>query len=787
MFGVHHPSRWALTGILFFGLCLSGCGGGNGGDSAATSTILATSFSGFPAAAGAGLPPIFRDEALLLTLDRAVDTAILGGLVTDGAGQTRTFIGVSSTNAAGVPYHAFADQVAARQAFQVLNDAQGAAATPYAGVLGISVIDPKTLVFDPHVAPGNPFGLVPSPGFEADTQYDLFIPANTALTAAGRPVGPFGGPPPQPVPPFTMPLPAVGTLFLTGPGFAPDTTPPTVVEVTTQFLSQNGLGNTSPIPHDDTIVVTFSEAIDPDSIDLVSNLIVRNTSVTTPAAPGGVIVPTTLVSNAEGTVFSLTPTSFGPGPYTIRVEVGGNPNPADAILDLPAGATGTQNALVNAVMVEFTTQAAPGQSLAASVAESFDTNVNEDPDFAPRYNPAEWDQPLGTTGAPSGQLRGQALDGSPFGPTLGTRQQFSFQPQGPIPTIPLSCNTPICPYNAPFDTDVHNLGFNANPMGGSHLMNLYLANGNELPLELTDSIELFEWAAPAGIASAISYPGFQMQMSHTTAEANNPSSFGIQSPYVVNFDFDNPQNEWLMPIAHPNPINTNLNEAPILVVPPLTYMVGGLTPISVFVPFPSLVIPFDFDNNRTEPSMTGVLTPPNLIVDIDIPPPVIEVNGNRNVVVGSNANSPFPVRRLFGPSLAQAGVSGLPFFQDAVMYHGRFTTVNKNSSARTLFYDVGATAMNPHFTGFDLFPALSSRPPGTAITVRVEGADAVNGSMAVGSTGTLLYITRNGTVQPGVLSLLDGKRFVRLTFELEADVTNNVVPFIKGFILGYED
>ncbi|HGY91662.1 MAG TPA: hypothetical protein ENK43_10880 [Planctomycetes bacterium] len=748
--------------------------------------VLSTSFPGFPAAAGAGLSPIFRDEVLLLTLDRAVDTTILGGLVTDGTGQLQSFIGVSSGATAGVPYHAFVDQLAAQQAFQVLNDAQGAAATPYAGVLGISTIDSNTLVFDPHVSPGNPFGLVPRAGFEANTQYDIFIPAGTALTAGGLPVGPFGGPPPQPVPPFTSPTPSVGTVFLSGPGFVPDTTPPSVVSVTTQFLSQNGLPNSTPIPHDDTIIVTFSEPVDPNSIDLVSNLVIRNTTLTTTASPMGVIVPVTQVSDAEGVIYSFTPTSFGPGPYTIRVEVGTNQNPANSILDLPAGSTGSQNALANSLVVEFTTESAPGQAAAASVAESFDSTAQQDSGFMPRYNPAEWNQVSGATGSPTGQLRGEALSGSPFGPSLGTRQQFSFQPQGAVPSIPVNCNTPTCPYTSPFDTDVHNLGFSANPMGGSHLMSLYLANGNELPAQLADSIELFEWAAPAGIASAISYPGFQMQMSHTTAEANFPSSFGLMSPYAVNFDFDNPQNEWLMPQAHPSPINPNLNEAPVLVIPSTTYTVGQFTPIGAFVPYPPLAIPFDFDNNRMEPSMTGAFVSPNLIVDIDIPPPVLEVNGNHNVVVGANADSPFPVRRLVGPSLAQPGVSGLPFLQDAARYHGRFTTVNKNSSARTVFIDVGATTMNPDYTTLSIFPPIANRPPGTAITVRIEGADMVNSNMGVGSTGTLTYVTRNGVVQSDQLDLLDGKRFVRVTFEFESDVTNNVVPFINSFLLGYD-
>ena len=785
------PARWTLAAgfILAVAIVLAACGGGSGGGAASGfPAVVSTSFQGFPAAPGGGLPPIFRDEVLLLTVDRSIDTNILGGLVTDSMGQPQVFVGFSSTNSMGVPYHAFVDQAAAQQAFQVLDDALGGAATPYQGILGVSAVNPNVIVFDPKVPLSNPFGLPLSLGLAANTQYDIFIPANSALTAGGTSVGPYGAPPPQTIPAFT-PSPGPGTVFVSGPGFAPDTIPPMVVDITTQFLSQNGLTVADPIPHDDTIIVTFSEPVDPATIDRQKNLLILNSSVVTSTAPNGVIVPVTQVSDLTGTVYSFTPTSFGSGPYQIRVEVGTNTNPADAIKDLPSGATGTQNSLANSLIVTFTTQSAPGQLTSASIGEVFETTAQQDTSFSPRYPLAEWNQPVPPLNAPSGQLRGQAVSGTFFFPNLGTRQQFGFQPNGQVPMNPTSCNTPTCVYNAPFDTDVQNLSTMANPvnpMGGSHLMHLYLTNGNELPNDLADTIELYEWGAPSGSASPISYPGFKMQFSHTTAQGT-PMASGLTAPYVVNFDFDNPQNEWIMPFSHPNPMNMNLNEAPVLVVPTTTYVVGQFTLVGTFIPFPPLVLPFDYDDNRQQTSViTGTTVNPNLVVDIDIPPPVIEMNNMRNVIVGANANSPTPTRRLLGASLLQPGTMGLPAAQDAAIYHSRFTTVNKNSSALTLFYDLGSATVNPDYLNLDVFPPVANRPAGTFITIRVEGADAVNGANVVGSTGTLTYVTRNGVVQPAQLDMLDGKRFFRVTFEFEADLTNNVVPFIEGFLLGYQ-
>ena len=257
----------AILFVVCAALTITGCGGGGGGGGGAgvAATVTQTSFQGQPAVPGGDLPPIFRDESLLFTFSAPIDTTSFGGLRLDGMGAPAQFVGFSAAASTGVPYFAFDNQTAAAMAFQIYENTMGAMQHP--GVLGVSSVNPNVLVFDPRLRPTNPFGLPTSLGFNANLRYTIFIPAAGGLIAGGQPVAAFGSLPPATVPVFT-PSPIPGRVFRAGPGFSPDTVPPTIDAIESMFHIQNSLPPTDPIPHNDTIIVTFSEPVDPATVSM---------------------------------------------------------------------------------------------------------------------------------------------------------------------------------------------------------------------------------------------------------------------------------------------------------------------------------------------------------------------------------------------------------------------------------------------------------------------------------------------------------------------------------------
>lgn len=748
---------------------LAGCGGGGdgGGGGSGAATVTQTSFQGSPSTIGGPIPSIFRDEVLLVTFSSPIDATNFGGLYTAAsATQPTTFLGTSSQSLSGVPYNAFADQAAARAAVQLYDDATSTQITNV--VIGRSAVNSNVLVIDPVVNAGNPFSIPPSLGFGTNLQVDVFIPAASGLRSGGTSVLTFGALPPQ-LPPAFAPQPPPSTLLRTGTSFAPDTVPPIVVEISTNGL--NGAATTTPIADNDVIRVTFSEPIDPATINLQTNLIVRNLSVQTSTDPSGIIVPTILTSDASGTVYFLTPQpSFGQGPFQIRVEVGGSGLAlADQIKDLASGASATQNSLANSATVTFTTIFNAAAVAGVSINERFDgvvNNTTQDTTFVGRFNNARWNVNN------SGRLEAFPISGSSTpGTPLGTRMQFSIQPNTP---------GPVTAFFSPFDSNTPPNQFTFTPNGGSHSQFLYSAGGTEIQNQISDTVELVEWggAFTQGVPFAFTYAGFQMRLSHTTADPLG--TFGLVTVFASNWDFDNPQNEFIMPTTHPGSLP--LNETPITVVASSPYVVPAIS--STFVPYPSLNPLFDFDDfGRTEiNALSNMAQQPNLLVDIDIPAPV---GASNNFVFGNFPMTPIPIRRLNGaPGSTLAGNS------DNVACHARFTFVGRNSSARSIFYDLGALAQDANFQVLTMIPSLANRPAGTTIVVRAEATDAVSGGMPVAGGNTspvtprVIY-DRNGNFNAANLNLMDGRRFIRIIIELESNTMTNVGPFLDGYVIGY--
>lgn len=748
------------SGILFLALSLfvvfGGCSDdGNGGGGVAGVAVVATSFFGSPAAPGGQPPEHFLDEVLLVTLSGPIDNLIFGGFFeapgASGPAVLEARIGPTGDR---VLYFVYDDQNAASQAFQVLDDTTG---LPLDGLVGRSVTDPSTLVFDPRIAPGNPLGLAATSGFETNRQYDIFIPEDSNLRVGGRSVAPFGALPPVMIPDFADD-PGPATLLVTGSSFLPDSEPPSVVEVTTMTLEASGGTPSNPIPFDDVFIVRFSEEIDLSSLNLFQNVVLRNLSVTTPEQPSGIILPTNISASANLRSLTITPTpSLGAGPFDIELTIG---SPQDSILDR-AG-----NGLATIVTTAFTTVASPGALTITSLLESFDDSTRRDANFVGRFNDAEWDTvvPGGVTGLP--------LSGSPDGTDLGTgpgaRTQISITPIG-------TAGPPgVTGYFSPFDDNQNNnFGATINPDGGSHLQLLYNVGAplaTDLPAGLADSLELLEWrAAPPG-TSATTFNGFTMQMGHTVSGAFNSSEPDqLTVLYSRNFNFDNPQNDFLSPTAHPDPTNLP-NEAPVTVIPPQPYT----TPIAVdFIPFPVLALPFDFDHNRTEPNILGTLDEPNMLIDINIDP-VSQPSGN--TWLGTTVSTAVPFRRLTGgPGAVNA------FNLDSVVYHARMTFVKKNSSARTAFFDSGS--QTAQWTDILINPPIERRPSGSALKISIQGVDSVVPEM--GLTPLTTFLSRNGVVDPTALDSVQGKQFVRLLFEFESDTQSNAALVVEDLMLSF--
>lgn len=762
------PCRWGvarfcanLLGAVAL-IAITGCdsGGGSGGGSGPVAQVAATSFAGAPTIVGGPIPTTFRNEALLLTMSGTIDPTPFSGFLTpSGSSTPQVFVGKSSVSNSGVPYNAFLDQLAARAAVQIYDDATALPITSV--IIGRSLLDPRILVIDPVVPFGNAFLVPVSSGFPSSSQIDLFIPSGSVLRAGGLPVGTFGGLPPQTPPPFSA-TPAPATLLVTGTNLVPDLIAPLVNEITTVGLA--GSAASTPIVDNDVIRVSFSEPIDPSSINLGVNVIVRNLSVQTAMEPNGVLVPIVITFDITQSVLFLTPQpSFGPGPYQIRVDIGGqNLAASQQIKDQPGADPTVQNGLSNSTVVTFTTIANPQAPLSLSLVEDFSSISGQDILFNGRYNNARWNvQNSGR--AEALPIGGSAQPGQP----LGTRIQFTINPSTP---------PPVTAFFSPFDAaGVNNFGPSVNPNGGSHSQFLYAGGGSEIAEGTSDTVELVEWGASftMGAPFPFTYNGFSMRLSHSTA--NPIGTFGLVTAYSANYDFDNPQNEFIQPTSHPG--NLSLNETPITVVPSSPYVVPVLA--SMFVPFPALSPLFDFDDfMRAEVSViSNIASQPNLLVDIDIPAPVAVSN---NFVFGNFPISPVPVRRLAGAPGATLAANS-----DNVAAHMRFTFVGRNSSVRSIYYDLGAQGANADFFALSTIPAISARPAGTAIIVRAESADGFAGNTPIAPSGLRVIYDRAGNFSATNLDFLDGNRFVRFVLEFESNTTTNVSPFVDRLSIGY--
>lgn len=776
--------------IVTLALVIGGCSGGGGGGGLTpmeAGTLQATNFVAFLDPQGQiVLPTIFIDQALEFEFGGAIDDGILGGFISDTSGNPIEYLGVAPTVGTAVPYYAYADQVAAQSALQIMENVHNA--IPVIGYfVGRHRDKPDTIVVDPRIPIGSPTGLAPSFGFGIATEYTYRIPANSGLTVAGGvPVQPVG------VDPMLLPtvikaqppLPEPSPLFTTGTSTAPDPVPPQVVSIDAVGPMGVVAGTSSdPMPAMGSFIrITFSKPIDPVSVDLLQNIQIRNTDVATAGEPNGRLVPGNLSINpATPNVAAFTPLpTWGPGVsmtqgYAISVAVGTFGNPAvSPLMGLPQGNPPVQLEVSNSLSVVILTEPCPTCQGSVAVIERFESNAQEDAAFVPPFgSPAGW-----STAADPNVLSGSEISGTPLATfngnpgNLGTRTQAQM-PIGVGTTLPLT-TIPFQGLFSPFDSAANNLGPGINPAGGSHSM--WLVE----PIDLgapAGSLELIEWSPVNDVTVPTTYPQFQcwVGLSTITAPINCPGGVtGMSTIYSANYNVAPFQQ------ADPNNLNPNQTLNPgaggVLVTPSSSYVVPPS--VTTYHPFPVLTPPFDYIGSNAN----------RLIYEVNIEPGMQVANYNR-----FRATNFVPVRRIIGAPLSSGFVTASAGGCD--IYASRFTFVDMVSATRSLFYDTGVAIGTPSYGSLAITPSPVSQPAGTASKWEFEGAMAILNPFTPSgpSTGFLTYWDGGpgtGIFDPLILEnpanpsapQLTGNRYFRFQATLRNDNVTNARQLYQSIV-----
>ncbi|MAG55803.1 MAG: hypothetical protein CMJ83_05895 [Planctomycetes bacterium] len=771
-----------LVAVVALSLGISGCGGGGGGGGASTTgAIIALSFVGFvtqPSGNGPNgqvpLPEVFLDQTLEFQFDADIDDGILGGFFMQG-GAPLEFVGVSaSATTGGVPYYAYVDQALAANALQVRQNAFNAPLVP-SYIIGRHRDKEDTIVVDPRVQANNPLGLTFNGGFAPQVEYTYRIPANNAFRmGGGTPAAVVG------VDPLLLPIvlnvfgpqPILSPVFRSGTSTGPDPVPPEIVSIT----ATSGLAGTpgQPIPATDSLQITFSKPIDPVSLDLVANFLVRNQDLVTAQEPEGRLIPGNLVINpAQAQIVTFVPVpSFGPGVsptqgYNIEVRVGTfGVTTVPEILGVPQGNPPQQLPVGNSLSQIFVTEPCPTCEGSVAVIETFTNNTNEDQGFTPLFDRALWND----AGSP-GSLRSTPISGNPLAtftgnPTaLGTQSQVNM-PIGVGTTLALT-TVPFLGLFSPFDdADLPGMpgsGNNlpgVNAMGGSHTMWLTEATDIGNP---RSSLELIEWGPTMNTVLVATYPSYQMWagMSSVTAPITCPTgTTGLSTIYAQNHDQVPPQ-----PVDPNNTHPTIPGAGAVLVSPPGAYQAGpGFTS---YFPYPTLSPPFDYIGSGTGQA--------NLVYEVNIEPGTQQANFNRY-----RATAFTPVRRIIGAPLSSGMITSAGSGCDT--YDLRFTFVSIVATDQSNFYDTGVVTGTPRYAGITFAPSPASQATGSSALWEFEGATAIAAPNApVGVTsGFLTYWSGTpaaGQFFPGILEdpmspltpQLTGNRYFRFRVTLRND------------------
>jgi len=840
-------------------LAIAGCGGagnsstGGGGGTTPPSapTVTAVSYLGFSPApsgnanAGVPLPGLYTDQAVELTFSQPIDNTAFGGFYTSG-GTPVEFQGVAPVSGQTVPYFAFRNQWSGqfpptttvpncRDSLQLWeNNGNQVRFQNY--IVGRHRDKPNTLVVDPVVdgTKANIFNLLPSTGFAAVTEYVFLIPnsglATNGITAAGTPAAAFG-----PATQFALPVvtttfttqPPVPFVFATSATTSPNPVPPLVVSIApiqnlgtvSSPLANSGFGTggTGPEP----IRITFSQVVQTSTVDLLVNMVVRNTDATTAQQPQGVLIPGTLTpenpaagsSDAQSFLFTPSP-SYGPGVtpsganaegYDIQVRVGfvtvdkqvrGLPS-ANAPAGLPLG---------NTLSASFRTAPCPTCLGVSSVIESFEAatgaNSTRDATFTVTFNQAQWN-----SAALPGTLAGVAISGSPFATSttaLGTRVQVIVapNPEGTVGAAgPLGLFSPFdaslassnnactgsCGGACNLGACVNGVANSYNPGGGSHIQHLY--EYQDLGSQ-KQALELIEWAPVGQVSTATTYPSYQIWagLTSTVAPLNTActAACGLGAAFLSNYTLEPFQK--FAPIAETITTQcaaavTGFTPKRVRVGGPLAYQTGAQ--FTQFVPFPLLSPPFDYATAAGVASNTV-----NLVFEQNIEPGTQAPNFNR---YRSSAGTNGQLRRIVARPVSLATAAGqLCPINDAAgydVYRARFTFVARVSSARSIWYDTGQS--NPTYSAFLLNPQADQQPAGTSSVWDLEGTDVLNPTPTSTVQGNGQIVNAAGVLNTNVLTQngpgvgIANLRYFRFKVEMTNNTVTNALPLYNSFVMAY--
>ncbi len=839
----------ACGAVLAVALTLAGCGGGGSSAGGASSSVAFNpprayaSFTAF-AAGATSTTFLFQDQAVLFDFGQPIDSTQFGGLFSAVVGAAPDVFTAVSAVPTGVQYNAFANQAAARAAFQVFRNQAASLQVP-SYIVGRHATQPNILVVDPAVLATNPFALPPSGGFNGPLpppagqplpppfEYVYSIPTG-ALQVGGTPYAGTGVAGPNP---FNLPFPlsSFGTTysntqygFAVGPGTGPDPIAPRVDFIIP--LNRTGtpgvftpVGGTiaSPLAADGLIKIVFSKKISRTSIDALNNLRIRNLNILQQGQP--TLIPGTFdridpITNAVQTVdtaallFTPTGGSFGPGVnsttgYDLEVRVGTNNQPPE-ILGTPQGTAGSQlpleNTLTQTIRTAVCTLGQPGcLAPVASIAEGFDSVAKLDSAFAGIWGQARWN-----ASNDPGRLSGRLMSGSPTGnnPTaLGTRQQFTVNPT-PLSTNPAGLFSPwdaslagttACGANC--GAGGCNLG--VNPGGGSHTMMLYEA----VDLSSTkDAIEQMEWAPVGQVTSPTVYPTMSVWCGLTALNAPfggaipaSPNQPGLSSAFGANFgalgtgapgtatipfQVNDPTVFELIPGIQ----GGNGTNGRVRVFGPANFSLQSI--FSQFVGYPLFSPPFDFANSNG-----GSGTGNNLVVEFNVEAGAQCPNFHR-----FKATAATPVRRIIGVPLSQVapGATAIAANAGFDIYLSRFTFVGRRSSVRSLWYDTGS--VTPIYLQMVLDPSPVPnpaggvdpllQPAGTQSVWRLDGQ--VSGPSlplpsVIGNVSQALVYDATGTFQSSALTSLSAGscRFFRFRVEMLGNASANTVPSFNNMLM----
>ncbi|MSR74649.1 MAG: hypothetical protein EXS14_04155 [Planctomycetes bacterium] len=787
-----------LVVAVFAAVLASGCGGGSsgGGGSAALGRLIATSFAGNEVVpcnpnAASPLPVVFIDEALEFRFDGPIDAAPLGGLLMVG-GLLVEQVGVSPTiGTGGVLYYPFANQGLAQNSLQIrTNQNNSPLLSSY--IVGRHKTKLDTIVVDPRVSATNPLGLPFNGGFIASAQYTYFIPPVNLIRSGGVLAQSVG------ISPLLLPIipppcstqPGISRIFDAGAATGPDPIPAQVLSI----APFSGVAGTAldPMSANDSVVITFSKAIDSSTLNQLQNMTVRNVNQSNQLVPGSLVIQP---ATPNVVVFTAAP-SFGPGPYQIRFSVN---NPAGTvgvplILGVPQGTPPQQLAVSNALEVILFTSVCSTCQAAVSVVEDFVSISGRDATYSPQFNQAAWNAAFD-----SGFLGGVQITGTPLAAyqgnvaNLGTRTQRLITFPGPLGTIGGTVNPPGLVQ--PFDNPANNLGAAINPQGGSHIQHLYEAVDLGAP---RNALELIEWGPVQNFVNQVTYPGYAAWggMTSTSGPITCPANVNGLSPlYSANYN--------MSPIQIPDPLNlnppSNNGNCPMSTTTPAVGTLGAVRlnnpapyncgpGFTTYFPFPVFTNPLDYIG-----SGAGV---GNLVVEQNFDPnTVVLLNLNR---YRSAANT--PARRVVGApkTLTPNCFSGANASAAAGCdtYDMRFTFVALNSAARSNFYDTNVTVGVPMYQNFALSPGPAQQPAGTTAIWQLEGANAIisPNTPSGPTTGLLTYFTgtpATGTTNVLVLNnpgqagapQLTGRRYFRFLSTFRNDAATNGRQRYNNFVM----